>query len=74
MLWAPKTASSKPAWPVLADYASDYRTVETVSSHWQVVGDQINRSWVCNGSAAGLRELDLDAADLPVERLCHTAD
>jgi len=50
MLWAPKIASSKPAWPVLAYYASGYRTVETMSSHWQVVVDQVNRSWVCNGS------------------------
>jgi hypothetical protein len=37
-------------------------------------GDEIQLASVGLGSMAGLRELHLDAVDLPVELKCHTAD
>jgi hypothetical protein len=30
--------------------------------------------YVADGSAADVRELDLDAVELPVKQACHTAD
>jgi hypothetical protein len=41
---------------------------------WRLLGGQICDRYGSNGSTAGLRELNLDAADLSVEKACHTAD
>lgn len=40
----------------------------------QVRGGDYIPVHVADGSAADLRELNLDAVDLPVEMACHTAD
>lgn len=41
---------------------------------WQLWGDELSSADVGDGSAAGLREIDLDAADLPVKQNRQTHD